>query len=111
MIIKIELPVLLLGEIEVPDDFMSEAGLSETAKNLVYHQLKVAAMNDQNPVNLFGLSGARICLTEARFPVHSRDGLGLASEPAEVIDIAEAAACQEEEEKNAGRFGWGDQKL
>ncbi len=96
MQIRIEVPVLLYASIDLPDDATDENGLTDFAKIRVYEMLDRALRKGEDgaqfaeslltdpTVTLSWFRNARIRLTEDRFPVHSRDGLGLALDDGEV---------------------------
>ena len=87
MKVRIEVPILLYADIELPTDAIKDGQLSEVGKSRVFHLLERALgevgeepIQPACTVELPRFANARIYLTDHLFPVHSWDGLSLTSE-------------------------------
>ena len=87
MKVRIEVPILLYADLEIPDDATHEGELTDAGKRVVFAGLEyalgeigqeLAAPDSKVEIGVF--TNARIYLTDHVFPVHSWDGLSLTSE-------------------------------
>lgn len=87
MKIRIEVPVLLYADIEIPNDAIKEGALTGNGKHLIFSQLEYALgeigqelAEPDCTLELGSFTDARVYLTDHLFPVHSWDGLSLTSQ-------------------------------
>ena len=87
MKVRIEVPILLYADIDLPTDVTDDDGFTVIGKARVFHLLERALgeVGEEPPepactVELPRFTDARIYLTDHLFPVHSWDGLSLTSE-------------------------------
>ena len=87
MKVRIEVPILLYADVNVPSACADEDGLTEVGKRHIFKHLECAlgvvgeeTIQPANAVELPRFNHARIYLTDHLFPVHSWDGLSLTSD-------------------------------